>query len=256
METNKPKLNSTEKVLMVLLSFLGNQESWGVRELATKHGMAPGSVQRIVNTLKKYHFLEQHPLSKKYQLGHIYFNFFNVLHTKNNVIKIVRPFMETLCTTINETICHHIVKEKYNLCIDKIQPTNTFTVIKDIGNISSLYAGASSKCLLAFSTKQFIDDYLTTVQFDQFTDNTITDQKTLQKELESIRSRGYAHSVGEKHTGLASLSAPFFDHTGALLGAISIDCPESRFQDEAHRDLCLNMLLSATSEISKKFKPA
>ncbi len=255
MNNDKPKLNSTEKVLMVLLSFLENQDSWGVRELAAKHGMAPGSVQRIVNTLKKYNFLEQHPTSKKYQLGLVYFKFFNVLYTKNNVIKIVRSFMESLSTTTSETICHHIIKEKYNLCIDKIQPANTFTVIKDIGNISPLYSGASSKCLLAFSSPNFIDDYLKAVEFTRLTKNTITDRKTLLNDLESIRNRGYAYSVGEKHIGLGSLSAPFFDHTGSLLGAISIDFPESKLHDAAHRDYCINALLAATGEISKKFRP-
>jgi DNA-binding IclR family transcriptional regulator len=256
MEKNTLKLNSTEKVVEVLLSFLENQESWGVRELATKHGIAPGTVQRIIKTLKKYNFLEQHPTSKKYQLGLIYFKFFNIVYTKNNVIKIVRSSMKTLNMKTNETICHHILKEKYNLCIDKIQPTDTLTVIKDIGNISHLYTGASSKCLLAFSSKEFIDDYLSTVKFTLFTKNTITNKKTLQKELQLIKSRGYANSVSEKNVGMASLSAPFFDYTGSLLGAISIDFLESKFYDDTHRDFCINLLLSTVKEISKKFRPA
>lgn len=253
MGNSEPKLNSTEKVLEILVSFLEDQDSWGVRELASKHDFAPGTVQRILTALKKYNFLEQNPTSKKYQLGLIYFKFVSVLQNKNSVIKSVRPSMEELSFLTKETICHHIIKEKYNLCVDKIQPSGIFTVIKDIGTISPLYAGASSKCLLAFSSTAYIDTYLSTQQLIPFTENTISDKKKLLKELDLIRKQGYAQSFGEKRVGVASLSAPIFDHTGSLLGAISIDVPESRFNHETHWQFCIKSLLSTVNEISQKF---
>ena len=255
MNKSAPKLNSTEKVLEILVSFLENQESWGVRELASKHGFAPGTVQRILTALKKYNFIEQNPTSKKYQLGLIYFKFFNILQTKNTVIKVVRSSIEALSLLTKETICHHIIKETYNLCIDKIQPSDTFTVIKDIGAISPLYVGASSKCLLAFSSETFIEAYLSMQQLTAYTENTITDKRTLLKELELIRNRGYSQSISEKRVGIASVSAPIFDHTGSLLGAVSVDFPESKFYDEVHRHFCIDSLLTTVREISQKFKP-
>ena len=47
-------------------------------------------------------------------------------------------------------------------------------------------------------------------------------------ELEEIRQRGWAESVAEREPGVASVSAPVFDPTGALRAAVCASGPSSR----------------------------
>jgi DNA-binding IclR family transcriptional regulator len=159
--------------------------------------------------------------------------------------------MEKLSYKTNETVNLYIIRDKYRFCIDSVQSTQDLKAAKDIGSSSPLYAGASSKCLLSFSSRNFIVNYLREEKLTPFTKNTITNKVKLYKELENIKQRGHAESIEERTPGLASFSAPIFDYTGWLSAAISIDIPEIRFRNKNHRKVCLQELLLATNYISK-----
>jgi DNA-binding IclR family transcriptional regulator len=251
MEQKEKKLNSIEKTFEVLLSFLNVGHSLGVRELAAKLNVSPGTIQRIVKISKNYGFLDQDPLTNRYQLGTIYFNFFNLLQNNFPITRIAHPVMEKLSYKINETVNLYIIRDKSSLCIDSVQAAQDLKATKDIGSSGPLYAGASSKCLLAFCSRNFIEDYLREEKLTQFTKNTLTNKVKLYKELEDIKRRGYAKSIEERTPGLASFSAPIFDHTGWLAAAISVDIPEIRFRNKNHRKVCLQEMLWATEYISK-----
>jgi DNA-binding IclR family transcriptional regulator len=66
------------------------------------------------------------------------------------------------------------------------------------------------------------------VTLEPITSSTITDVQILKRELEIVRQRGYAESVGERVVGATGLSAPIFDVDGRILAALSILGPETR----------------------------
>ncbi len=121
-----------------------------------------------------------------------------------------------------------------------------------VGNRSPLYAGASSKCLLAFSPDAFVTSYLREISPAPLTTNTIVDKPVLEAEILAIRRRGYAESLAERTLGLGSLSVPVFSHNGHLLGAMSLALPELRFRNSDHKERCLSLLLKAGRELSER----
>jgi DNA-binding IclR family transcriptional regulator len=120
-----------------------------------------------------------------------------------------------------------------------------------IGNRSPLYAGASSKCLLAFSPQDFIENYLKGAELIPLTANTITDINRLGSEIAVTKKQGYAVSLGERTSGLGSLSAPILNHRDMIVAALSLAIPGIRFRDTAHRDVCLQALLRTAKKISE-----
>ena len=76
-------------------------------------------------------------------------------------------------------------------------------------------AGSGAKVLLAYAdaaTRQAVlPDAL-------FTERTLTE----------VRRRGWAQSVAERETGVASVSAPVRDEHGAVIAAISVSGPVNR----------------------------
>jgi IclR family KDG regulon transcriptional repressor len=122
-----------------------------------------------------------------------------------------------------------------------------------VGNRAPLYAGASSKCLLAFSSDDFIEKYLAKVKLEPLTSNTIVETEQLIPELKLIRERGYASSLGETLQGLGALSVPFFpfDREMAVRAGVSLAIPEVRFNDYEHRKMCIDELLLARKEFSE-----
>jgi IclR family transcriptional regulator, KDG regulon repressor len=251
MKQNKSNFNSVEKALKILLTFHAQQSSWGVRELSVHLGFSPATVQRILQTLKTHAFVDQNPETKHYHLGNVFFYFLDVLQSTHKITQSALPFMKKLLSATQETVHLNVIDGMERICIDSIESPQYLKASMPIGNRSPLYAGATPKCLLAFSPKNFIDNYVKQVKFTPLTENTITNIKIFRSEIAAIRKRGYAKSLGERTPGIGSISAPVVNHRGMILAAISLAIPELRFKNNNHRNLCLKKLLNVTKKFSK-----
>lgn len=245
------KLNSIEKALEIMLKFQDVKPSWGTRELSSRLGFSPATVQRILTVLKSYEFVRQDPDTRQYYIGNIFYRFLENLNSTNNLTRTGRKFMEKVALETRETVHLNIIEGNLRICIDTIESPMVLKAGMPIGNQSPLYAGASAKCLLAFSSEAFQDNYFKTQQITPLTENTIVQADKLFEELYRIKEQGYAISLGERTPGLGSLSAPVFDYKGRILASLSLAIPEIRLKQEDHLKKCINILTSATGSFSK-----
>ncbi len=246
------KLNSVEKALHILLAFDTRHPVWGVRQLSNQLGFSPATVQRLLQTLKAYGFVEQTTATRQYQLGKVYFRFLQTIQESQPITRSAAPYMKELAAVTQETVHLNVIDANERVCIDTLESPQALKASMPIGSRSPLYAGASSKCLLAFAEEAFRRNYLDTVRLMPVTASTILDKAELEHEIESIRSNGHAQSLGERNEGLGSLSAPVFDHRGILLAALSMAIPEIRFRNERHRKFCLHHLNRVARQFSSQ----
>lgn len=251
MKRQDERSNAIEKALLILLAFRDDQSVWGVRELSAHLGFSPATVLRILQVLKKHEFITQDPESKKYHLGNIYFSFFHALQQSNPAAQAILPFLERLREQTQETVHFNTIQGNERVCVNSLESRRQLKGSMPIGERSPLYAGASSKCLLAFSSAETGNKYLTEIELVPVTKNTILNKTQLRKELEVIKAQGYASSLGERSAGLGSLSAPVFNHDQEMLGCISLAIPEMRFKDYDHRKFCIEALLDIAAATSR-----
>ncbi len=243
--------NAVEKALRILCAFTADHPVWGVRELSGHLGFSPATVQRLLQTLRSHGFVDQDPETRLYRLGSVYYSFLHTLQSGLPVGRAAVPFMKQLLSRTRETVHLNVIDNTQRLCIDTLESAQALKASMPIGSRSPLHAGASSKCLLAFSPPEFVEFFLAKDPLPRITENTITDRQRLRAELELIRSQGYAASLAETIPGLGSLSAPVLNHRSVLLAAVSLAVPEIRFRNEEHRQHCLIALRNAVSDISK-----
>jgi DNA-binding IclR family transcriptional regulator len=251
MVQKQSRLNSVEKAIKILLAFRVQRPSWGVRELSTHLGFSPATTQRLLQTLKEYGFVYQDSGTRQYRLGHIYFQFLDTLQQTYSITQTALPLMTALLSRTRETVYLNVIEDSDRLCIESLESPQHLKASMPVGNRSPLYAGASSKCLLAFSPQDFIEDYLKGAELIPLTANTITDINRLGSEIAVTKKQGYAISLGERTSGLGSLSAPILNHRDMIVAALSLAIPEVRFRDPAHRDVCLQELLQTAKKISE-----
>jgi len=251
MKQNQAHLNSVEKALRILKIFEGERPCWGVRELSTHLGFSPATVQRILQTLKAYAFVDQDAHTRQYRLGNVFFSFLHSLQRTYPVTQVAQSYMKQLLSRTQETVHLNVIERNERICIDNMESSQNLKGFMPIGSRSPLYAGASSKCLLAFSGREFIETYLQGVKPAAITKNTQIDPKKIKVELETIRKQGYAASLGERNPGLGSLSAPILDYRGTLLASISLAIPEIRYQDQKLRKKYVRELLQVAKSFSE-----
>jgi IclR family KDG regulon transcriptional repressor len=243
--------NVVQKALRLLMAFSREHPVWGVRELSAHLGFSQSTVHRLLQDLRQYAFVDQDSVTRRYRLGNIYFHFLFVFQSNYPFIKLAKPGMQDLAQRTQETVHLNLIEVEERICVESVESPQRLRASMPIGEKSPLYAGGSAKCLLAFSSEQFIEDYLRRTRFTPLTENTRTDPQVIRLELQHFRSQGYAASLGERTPGLASLSAPIFDHGGALLASLSVTMPALRYEDQGHREFCLQALLKAAASLSQ-----
>ncbi|MCD4744002.1 MAG: IclR family transcriptional regulator [Desulfobacteraceae bacterium] len=244
-------LNSIEKAIKVLLKFQKSGATHGIRELSNELGFSPATVQRILKTLKQHDFVRQDSDTRQYYIGNIFYSFIQALNRSNNLTSIARKYIEELAIKTRETAHINIIEEEHRLCIDTIESSQTLKAGMPMGHRSPLYAGASAKCLLAFSSPDYIKDYIEERVLEPVTDNTISTVKDLEEELDKIKINGFAKSLGERTPGLGSLSTPIFDNKGIVLASLSLAIPEIRFSENEYLDECINILTNVAKAFSE-----
>ena len=250
-ESKKNNLNSIEKAIKVMLKFQKSGATHGIRELSNNLGFSPATVQRILKTLKEHDFVRQDAATRQYYIGNVFYSFIQALNRSNDLTNIARKYIEELAVKTGETAHINIIEKDHRLCIDTIESLQTLRAGMPMGNRSPLYAGASAKCLLAFSSAEYIKNYIEKTVLEPVTDNTISDAENLGKELDKINNQGFAVSLGERTPGLGSLSAPVFDNQGIVLASLSLAIPEIRFSQNEYLDECINILTNVAKSFSE-----
>ncbi len=245
------KLNAIEKALEIMLKFQDIKAGWGIRELSGELGFSPATVQRILTVLKSYGFVRQDVRTRQYSVGNIFYRFLENLNQSSNLTGIGRQFLEDLARQTHETVYLNVIQGNLRICIDSIESTRVLKAGMPVGNQSPLYAGASAKCLLAFSSEAFQQEYADVIFPTPMTDNTIVDKDALAAELKKIVLRGYAVSLGERTPGIGSVSAPVFDYRQRILASLSLAVPEIRTRDKTHFSYCINVLMDSARAFSR-----
>jgi DNA-binding IclR family transcriptional regulator len=123
------------------------------------------------------------------------------------------------------------------VCVAAAERTSGLRDTVPVGARLPMTAGSAAHALLAFTPVEEVNRLLPNASF---TARTLLD----------VRRRGWAHSVAEREPGVASLSAPVRDATGAVLGAVSISGPIERLGRRPSPEV-VGAVLEAAAAISR-----
>jgi DNA-binding IclR family transcriptional regulator len=101
------------------------------------------------------------------------------------------------------------------ICVAALEPPAGLRDTVPVGARLPMTAGSGAKVLLAFSDSTIQQAVLPSAKFTERT-------------LAEVRRRGWAQSAAEREPGVASISAPVRDRTGAVIAAVSVSGPIDR----------------------------
>ena len=103
----------------------------------------------------------------------------------------------------------------HRICIAAAEPASGLRDTVPVGSRLSMTAGSGAKVLAAWAEPA--------VQRTVLTDATFSDRMLL-----DVRRRGWAQSIAERESGVASVSAPVRDAAGQVVAAVSVSGPVDR----------------------------
>lgn len=239
-------MSSLHKAVKVLKAFTKEEPSLSLTELSKKTGISISSLQRFASTFVYEGFLHKDERTKRYQLGHSLLYLGNLVKQESSLITVADPILKKLNSEIGESVSMSIIDGLERRCILNYDSTYPLSTKMYVGDTSPLYAGASSKTLLAFMPN--VEDYLENISLEPITDQTVLSKEQLKQDLQQIQSQRYAKSNSERVRGACSVTAPILNASHQIIASVTIVIPEVRYNDYDEQHL-INSIKQVAQEI-------
>jgi len=219
-------MNPLHKVFTILETVVtGQAKGVTYSEIVTKQNLAKSTVHRILKDLTELGYLNFNPETKRYfgslRLASLGAEVMSSFALRDHV----RPHLIHLHQDTGHTVNLAVLDGKKGVFIDKIESRDFgIKLISEIGKTFPLHCTGLGKVLLAYAPDGLLKE-LAKSPLERMTKNTITDFRTLKKELASIRNQGYGLDNQEVTRGIMCVGAPVFGFNDDLAGAISITFP-------------------------------
>lgn len=142
------------------------------------------------------------------------------------------PFIEELVRETGETVHLGVFDGTHVVSIEKMDSPHGLASNITIGKGAPAYCTAVGKALLAFQPEPVLE-HIFQQRLTRYTPRTISDPARLRKELEKIRTSGYAVDDEEHQPGVRCVAAPIRNYSGHVIASLSISGPATRIPKEA-----------------------
>ncbi len=220
-------------------------------QLSQRMAIPKTSAYSLLRPLVAHNYLVY--ADKKYRLGPATFRL-TFMANRSSLFGNLHPLMEKLSDEISETVSLSMLDptERVIEYMSVVESNKSIRYVVKTGTRRPLYCVSSGIVLLAWQADAWIDYYLKTTDFQQFTAATVTDPKQLRRRLSDVREKGFVISVGEFSDDVYGFSAPVFSHQDRVVAALGIGAPSSRaFQ---HKEFYLGLLIETAAKMSQLFQ--
>lgn len=235
-------IKSIQKMFKILECFT-EAEELSIKDVQENTNFPKSTIFRILATLEKLDYIKQNPDNHRYALGFKFFHLGSIVQNSFDFRKTALPIMTKLAQETYETIDLNIVNGCERICIDKVDSPETVRNFVSIGQRNPLHLGGSGKLLLAYLSTHQQEICYQKISIDEET------KKKLNKELETIRKKGYSITEEERIKGSFAISAPIYDFSGKVIAGLTIAGPIQRLS-ETHKNKLIQSLLTSSQKIS------
>lgn len=246
-------IKSVAKCLDLLFLFSAESPRWSAAELAGALRLPLSTVYRYVVTLRQQGILEENQQDSSYRLSPRLLQLTEALTGELDLVRRARPLMEALARSTRETVQLMFRTGDFGTCVERAESSQALLVRPERGKSVPLHAGASMKAMLAFlraaEQKAILDRPLARVA-----EGTITNPRELRRELEAIRTAGYAVSYQEVYPGVRAVAVPIRNASGAVVGSLGVAGPAARLSDATAHAIA-PQLLAVAAELAAATGP-
>lgn len=106
--------------------------------------------------------------------------------------------------------------------VQKLEGLRPYQMASRVGMSMRLHSTSIGKAILAYLRDDEVAAITARTGLERRTEHTITDADALLRHLAEIRRRGYSVDDEENESGIRCVGAPVVDHTGAVMGGVSV----------------------------------
>jgi DNA-binding IclR family transcriptional regulator len=230
------------RALEILLAFAKGDRELTVTELLARVNLSRPTLYRLIYTLEECGFVTSEGEPQKFRLGPSIGQLSWAWALNLDVARVAKPFMEEIAAKTKETVAVFTPAGTTRTCVAEIPSTQPLSFKRGVGYSEHIMRGATGRALLAWM-------HLPDSQFEEYCQETGLHSQRLRKELELVRTNGYATSSDELIQGAVAVAVPFFDGGNRIAGSLGIFGPSARLTPARIQEIA-PLLIEAAQKIS------
>jgi IclR family KDG regulon transcriptional repressor len=235
-------VRAVERAIGLLLRLAEHRRGVSLQQLAREVECSKSTVHRLLATLERLEMVERDARPGHYRLGRRAREMAPGGWGQTDLRQVALSHMLRLRDESEETVTLHVVDHTEHVVIEQCESEQEIRRTLQLGQRTPLLRGATAKAILAALPPPEAARVLAEV-------GTATAAGPSERELQDIRSLGYAFSISERIPGGSSISVPVHDRTGRVCAALSISGPSFRFTP-ARAIRCAPALIGAAEAVS------
>jgi IclR family KDG regulon transcriptional repressor len=246
-KTNTTPFKLVSRIATILTCL--NSGTNSVTEIAKICGVNKSTAHRLLKAMEQAKFTIQDPVHHRHSLGSLIVDISsspNVTH--QHLVSCALKEMSYLSNLTNESIGLAILNGVQSILLHEIPSGHDLNIASRYKVVGKLHAGASTRTQLAELDDKELQITMLNMDFEQITENTITQKKQFMEQIERIRRQGYGVSYGERIPGSITISAPIKNYI--VPATINILGPDSRIRPRLND--YINKLLESCARIHDK----
>lgn len=196
-------------------------------------GLPKGTLHRILQTLIDERYVQFSEKDQSYLLGARPFSLAHRVWDQFDLRGAAEPELVRLSELSGEAVRLAILDGSKVLYIDQRDTPSQVRLANGVGFRAAVHATALGKAMAAHLTAQERRALINEPDLVAYTDRTIVQPGDLDQQLNIIKARGYAVSLGEQHDDVNAVAGAILDHRARPIGAIGIVGPAYRLSSEA-----------------------
>lgn len=236
-------VRAVDRAVAILKAFRPDQPSMSVIDIQERVGLSRPTVYRLLETLAAHGLVRAHGKPQRFSLDYAAGQLGQAWVAGLDPVVAARPIVERLHVQTRETVSLAMLQGWQHLYVIELNSPHALSMSRGIGPMEHLTRGASGKTILAFMNERDAAAALRAAPKD-------VDAAELEAELAQIRAQGFGVARGEVIPGVVAVAAPYFDRTGAVLGALVVFGPEVRL-DAGEVERVTALVVEYAAEISK-----
>jgi len=233
-DTKKEKRTGTVHRALEVISALADAERpLSVRQTAQALGLAPSTTHRLLNLLMDRGYASYIENGRFYTAGPELFRVAAKVQRNISPVRFARETLRVMAKEFHQTVLFglYLPSEGAMSFSAREEGDNPLMYRIEMDKAISLIWGASGKVILAHLPQATIANALDQDGPAPATGQEKPNLESLQEELQTIRTRGYHISLGEKLPGACGIAAPVFDGSG-VIGSICLTAPRDLLPKE------------------------
>ena len=240
---------SVEKAVALLNAIAASENGMSVTELSRSLGYGVSATYHLLNTLRQQEYLQQDAQTRRYNIGLGIFRLHALAQRQNTLPSIVQPYLDELSNVCGETSNLMVLQDEEAVYIAQSESSHMIKMFTQIGARVPYYCTGGGKVILAYLPDEVQGLYIKRARFIPFTKHTLSDKKSLERELKKIRRQGYSIDNEEREEGVTCIAAPVFNAAGTPIAAISVSGPTYRLEQRG-QDKLIGYVLQSAKKLS------